>query len=593
MVTAIPTSQLGAFEPNGHIDFFGYSSSAGGWFFCGWSTDVWQHRRPTAKVIAHFKKSGLLTDALLAWYDRPDLANGAVGVVVFLPGVSRAQGELFALDIQGDSHESGVRITPVRPVEQLREHELTPRALSIMGGAYGHPDSMTRLVALLSRRGYAGRDTVQDLPVFVQVEIDETIFISPDGLVMIGWMVDPTLSISAVRVRSGHLCSEDISKRILPVLRHDVVEALAVKYGVSDPFCGLIAYAPNCIVPNEQIYLEVELLDGSIGYKAVPNPVKLGMPAIRRVLEGYTLTPDVFEGVFNDIIGPAVFGLNKVRLEGPRLQGEVAFGPVNPNPKCSIIIPLYGRMDFLQYQMAFFSERETSKYEFIYVLDDPPRKAELLGLANTVWARFGVPFRIVMLKTNLGYAPANNVGLASARGEYTCYLNSDVMPDEPNWLDIMIADLEADETLGLVGGLLLFEDGTVQHQGMAFERLSAFADWPFPYHPGKGRRPRPRVEPIERVEAVTGACMLLKTGLARELGGFDEIYAIGDFEDSDLCMKVRRKGLDCAVDHRARLWHLERQSQAGSKHSWRMYLTLYNAWVHKNRWFADAAKTTL
>lgn len=586
MATVIPASQLGAFEPNGHIDFYGYSSAAGGWFFCGWCSDVWPGRRPTAKVIAHFKQCGLLADALLAWYDRPDIASGAVGVVVFLPDVSRPQGDLLALDIQGDAQGSGVRVTPIRPTEQLREKDLTPRALAIIGGAYGAPATMEKLTALLSRRGYAGRDTLQDLPAFVRVEIDEAILVGPDGLVLIGWLVDPTHAVAAWRVRSGHLCSEDLSTRILPVLRHDVVEALATQHEVSDPFCGLLAYASNCAVPDQPVYLEIELVDGSIGYKAVPNPAKRGMPAIHRLLEGYTLTPDILDRVFDDIIGPAIGGLNKARLEAPRLQGEIAFGPVNPAPRCSLIIPLYGRVDFLQFQMALFSQRDMSDYEFIYVLDDPPRKAELLALAETVWARFGIPFRIVMLKANLGYAPANNVGLAQARGAYTCYLNSDVMPDEPDWLDLMIADLEDDPTIGVVGALLLFEDGTIQHQGMSFERLTAYAGWPFPCHPGKGRRPRARPPPIERVEAVTGACMVLRTELAHELGGFDEIYAIGDFEDSDLCMKIRRKGLDCVVDHRARLWHLERQSQADSNTTWRMYLTLYNAWVHKKRWFA-------
>lgn len=587
MATLIPASQLGAFEANGHIDFYGYSSAAGGWFFCGWSADVWPGRRPAAKVIAHFRQAGLLTDAALAWYERPDIATGAVGIIVFLPDESRSQGELVALDIQGDAQASGVRLTPVGLDVHLRERDLMPRGLAITSRAFGAPGAVEKMVSLLSRRGYAGRDTLHELGAFVRAEIDETILVAPSGLVLIGWLVDPTRSVAAWRVRCGDRCSENLSRRILPILREDVVEALAPQHDVPDPFCGLLTYAPNCVVPDEPIYIEVELVDGSIGYKSLPRPVKRGLPAIRRMLEGYTLTPDVLDRAFDEIIGPAVSGLNRAKLDKPRLHQEVAFGPANPTPRCSIIIPLYGRVDFLQYQMALFSRRDNADYEFIYVLDDPPRKAELLELAGTVWSLFGIPFRIITLRENLGYAPANNVGLAHARGQYICFLNSDVMPDEPGWLDLMLADFEADPTIGICGALLLFEDGTIQHQGMSYERLPAYADWPFPCHPGKGRRPRPRSQPLERVEAVTGACMVLRAELARELGGFDEIYAIGDFEDSDLCMKVRRKGLDCVVDHRARLWHLERQSQSASTNGWRVYLTLYNAWVHKRRWFAD------
>jgi GT2 family glycosyltransferase len=83
---------------------------------------------------------------------------------------------------------------------------------------------------------------------------------------------------------------------------------------------------------------------------------------------------------------------------------------------------------------------------------------------------------------------------------------------------------------------------------------------------------------------ITGACMALRTPLARELGGFDEGYLIGDFEDADLCFRIQEKGLACVVDNRAVLFHLERQSQSIGAHSWRMNLTLYNAWRFQKQW---------
>ena len=150
---------------------------------------------------------------------------------------------------------------------------------------------------------------------------------------------------------------------------------------------------------------------------------------------------------------------------------------------------------------------------------------------------------MIALQENLGYGPANNVGLEHARGEYLCFLNSDVMPDTPHWLDLMVQDLRSDPGIGIVGGLLLFEDGTVQHEGMCYERLPEMANWPFPMHPNKGRLPAAGPD-LAPTEAVTGACMVMRTDLTRELGGFDEIYAIGDFEElRTLCMRVRERGL--------------------------------------------------
>jgi GT2 family glycosyltransferase len=81
--------------------------------------------------------------------------------------------------------------------------------------------------------------------------------------------------------------------------------------------------------------------------------------------------------------------------------------------------------------------------------------------------------------------------------------------------------------------------------------------------------------------------MVLRRSLALDIGGFDEAYAVGDFEDSDLCFKLRRRGLAAAVDLDVRMHHLERKSQASSAEQWRSNLTLANAWTHQRRWAAD------
>ena len=67
-------------------------------------------------------------------------------------------------------------------------------------------------------------------------------------------------------------------------------------------------------------------------------------------------------------------------------------------------------------------------------------------------------------------------------------------------------------------------------------------------------------------------------------GGLDEAYAVGDFEDADLCARLAANGQTSAVDPTVRMYHLERQSQAGAGQAWRMNLTLFNAWTYHHRW---------
>ena len=84
--------------------------------------------------------------------------------------------------------------------------------------------------------------------------------------------------------------------------------------------------------------------------------------------------------------------------------------------------------------------------------------------------------------------------------------------------------------------------------------------------------------------------MVLRRDLANQVGGFDELYAIGDFEDSDLCLKLQALGYTCAVDPNVRLYHLERKSQLSGALTWRSNLTAYNAWQHERRWAETIAE---
>jgi GT2 family glycosyltransferase len=287
---------------------------------------------------------------------------------------------------------------------------------------------------------------------------------------------------------------------------------------------------------------------------------------------------------FDVVLGPAVEALNRDRLATRSGYDAVDFGVVPAAPRFSVVVPLHGRLDFVEYQLALFSAGAPHEdVEFVYVLDDPDKRREARFLFASVFARFRIPFRVLFLDRNVGYAPANNIGLSVARGAFVAFVNSDVFPDTPDWLERLSGRLMADPSIGAAGPLLLYEDGSVQHRGMYFARLPEFGGWHFGMHLDKGMRPGANQQAEEHI-SITGACMVMTRELAQKLGGFDEIYAVGDFEDSDLCLKLREHGYRCVVDPEIRLLHLERKSQAASVLGWRMNLTLYNAWQHERRW---------
>ena len=62
------------------------------------------------------------------------------------------------------------------------------------------------------------------------------------------------------------------------------------------------------------------------------------------------------------------------------------------------------------------------------------------------------------------------------------------------------------------------------------------------------------------VPGVTGACLVTRKEIYDLVGGFTEDYVIGDYEDSDLCLKIRQIGFQIAYEPACALYHFERRS---------------------------------
>ncbi|MDO6709131.1 glycosyltransferase [Aliiglaciecola sp. 2_MG-2023] len=263
------------------------------------------------------------------------------------------------------------------------------------------------------------------------------------------------------------------------------------------------------------------------------------------------------------------------------------FGNEIEVPKVSIIIPLYGRYDFMQHQLADFSaDPFMHEVEVIYVLDDPALQREVLITAHGLFKTFRYPFKLVLSERNRGFAGANNLGVEFATSEHLLLLNSDILPKENGWLGVYLEQFTSLEDVGIMGATLTYEDETIQHAGMEFREDSHYPGIWMNHHPYKGV-PVDLVPLDDAFQApiTTGACMLMTAKLYRELEGFDPMYVLGDFEDSDLCLKVIDRGFKVYVSGKIRLYHLERLSQdLVDSGDWKFKLTLANGAYQANKW---------
>lgn len=172
--------------------------------------------------------------------------------------------------------------------------------------------------------------------------------------------------------------------------------------------------------------------------------------------------------------------------------------------------------------------------------------------------------KFVRNNVNLGFAAACNIGFTHAKGDSLLFLNPDCRLDEAAVPELLRA-LQADATVGMVGGLLTNLDGSEQGGGRravptpwrslvrAFG-LSRFADrWPrllFDFHLHKQPLPSQSIE----VEAISGACMFVKREAIEDVGLWDEGYFL-HCEDLDWCMRFRKNGWKVMFVPTARVTH--------------------------------------
>jgi GT2 family glycosyltransferase len=217
------------------------------------------------------------------------------------------------------------------------------------------------------------------------------------------------------------------------------------------------------------------------------------------------------------------------------------------------------------------------------VLAELPADAELIVVDDAsadetpaLLAGYGDAIRSLRLEENVGFARACNDGAARARGELLVFLNNDVEP-MPGWLEALRRHAAATPEAAAVGARLLYPNGTVQHAGVVFGQDG------YPHHLYAGfPAEHPAVNRSRRLQAVTGACLLVQRAAFEGVGGFDTGY-LNSLEDVDLCLRLGEAGGEIHYCAGAVLVHLESASRGRSDRFERSVALYRDRWRERVR----------
>jgi GT2 family glycosyltransferase len=300
------------------------------------------------------------------------------------------------------------------------------------------------------------------------------------------------------------------------------------------------------------------------------------------------------ERLLADHAYPALMSLQKRLSSRIQVETDIQYGEPPASPDVSIVVPLYGRVDLLEHQLAaFVHDPDIRGAELIYVLDSPELDAALAGSSAELYKLYNMPFRVVTLNRNSGFSNATNAGASLSRGRLLLLLNSDVLPEAPGWLTQMTSFYDSTPDIGALAPKLVYEDQSIQHAGIYFHDVSLQWEGIHFYretlsslwenaHYYKGlHRDLPAANVSRPVPAVTAACLMIDRELYQEVGGLRDIYVQGGYEDTDLCLRLVEAGHDSWYLASTELYHLEDQSYPSTM---RTLATKYNMWLHTHLW---------
>jgi GT2 family glycosyltransferase len=235
----------------------------------------------------------------------------------------------------------------------------------------------------------------------------------------------------------------------------------------------------------------------------------------------------------------------------------------------SIIVLSYNTKQLLSECLnSIYSNLSVSNLEII-VVDN----ASIDGSSEMILEKFP-KVKLIVSKTNLGFAKGINLGAKKALADYLLFLNSDIQLKDKNIIN-MLNFIKTETNVGIVGGILLNTDGTKQRSYGRFYNIPAVL---LMLTGGD------RVERIlfsankeKQVDWVSGGFMMISRNNFDKLGGFDENYFMY-MEDMDLCYRAKMLGINTYVLPGAKAIHLHQGSSNRSfavKHIYKGLLYFY------------------
>lgn len=309
----------------------------------------------------------------------------------------------------------------------------------------------------------------------------------------------------------------------------------------------------------------IEHLDKVLYHRRENNDIENTHIYDKKVIEEHLLRNNI-KAVVNDGFADGFYKINY------QIKGE---------PLISIIIPNKDAKTDLEKCINSIYQKSTYKNFEIFIVENNSMSQEIFNYYNELEAKYSNLKVLEYPESGFNYSKINNYAVQYTNGEHLLLLNNDTEVIAPNWMEELLMYSQRSD-VGAVGAKLFYPDETIQHVGVIFGNVKVAE------HLGVGQ-PREynghfgRYGLVQRLHAVTAACLMVKKSAYLEVHGLNEELAVA-FNDVDFCLKLEKHGYANIINPDCQLYHYESKSRGFENDGTKIKRYLNEIDIFVNKW---------
>lgn len=210
--------------------------------------------------------------------------------------------------------------------------------------------------------------------------------------------------------------------------------------------------------------------------------------------------------------------------------------PKSKQVNVSILTLTYNALDYTKEFISSLQKNTSTDYELV-VIDNCSSDETASYLTDLAEKNNNI--RVILNKENLGFPAAINQGLLECSGNYIVIANNDIVVTD-HWLERMLEVAESDPRIGLVGPI------SNEVSGLQIDKKANYTtlDEMHKYAANVAIKNNEHVLHFPRIAFL---CTLLKREVIEKIGGLDERFTPGNYEDDDFCLRAQIAGFKTVI----------------------------------------------